>query len=123
MSLSKMSVEYFSGQTKSWLRLLWSIPLAISACGPKKPPIPDNVEAIARSCYETILTQERTPKLSPSEAMEDGKFLILWSIVEFPNEQGSCTVDGSGTVLLLTSNASQSDTGDTGDTGDETETP
>lgn len=116
-----MSVECFMGQTKSWLRLLWPIPLlASSACGPKRPPIPENVEAIARRCYETILTQERTPQLSPSEAMEDGKFLILWSIVEFPNEQGSCTVDGSGTVLLLTSNASQSAPGDT---GDETETP
>lgn len=118
-----MSVECFAVQTKSWLRLLWSIPLAISACGPKKPPIPDNVEAIAQRCYETVSTKERTPKLSPSEAMEDGKFLILWSIVEFPNEQGSCTVDGSGTVLLLTSNANPRQPPSETDTVEETETP
>ena len=122
MSLSKITVERFAGCPKSGLWLLWCIPLlAVSACGPKKPAIPEDVEAIARRCYETVSTQERTPKLSPSEAMEDGKFVILWSIVEFPDEQGSCTVDGNGTVLLLTSNASQSS--DETETIEEAETP
>lgn len=125
-----MSVEYFAVQTNPWLRLqfglrlFWPIALvAISACGPKKPPIPNDVEAIARSCYEAISTQERTPKLRPSEAMEDGKFLILWSIIEFPNEQGSCTVDGRGTVLLLTSNTTQQPAPDTTNTLKENDPP
>ena len=79
----------------------------LGACGPKKPIIPDDIEAIAHQCYKTLVTLERTHKLVPSESMEDGTFLILWSIAEFPNERGSCTVDGSGEVLLLTSNADQ----------------
>lgn len=88
------------------LRYLWLVLLTgVSACGPKKPVIPDDVEAIAHRCYETIATVERTPKLAPSKAMEDGTFLILWSIVELPDERGSCIVDGRGAVLLLTSNA------------------
>ncbi|NEQ50300.1 MAG: hypothetical protein F6K11_09240 [Leptolyngbya sp. SIO3F4] len=90
--------------------LLLLLLLGSSACGPKKPVIPNDVEVIARRCYETVVTHERTPKLNPSEAMEDGTFLILWSIVEFPNERGSCTVDGNGTVLLLTNNADQRQT-------------
>lgn len=77
----------------------------VSACGPKKPVIPDNIETIARGCYATVVKPERTPELEPSEAMEDGTFLILWSVAESPDEQGSCIVDGSGTVLVLTSNA------------------
>lgn len=88
------------------LHYVWLL-LALSACGPKKPVIPDDVEIIARGCYETLVTPERTPKLKPSESMEDGTFLILWSMTEFPDERGSCTVDGSGTVLLLTNNANE----------------
>ena len=88
------------------LRYLWLVLLTgVSACGPKKPVIPDDVEAIAHRCYETVATAERTPKLAPSKAMEDGTFLIPWSIVELPDERGSCIVDGRGAVLLLTSNA------------------
>ncbi|MBE9068228.1 hypothetical protein IQ260_16375 [Leptolyngbya cf. ectocarpi LEGE 11479] len=90
------------------LHYVWLL-LALSACGPKRPVIPDDIETIARGCYETLVTPERTPKLRPSESMEDGTFLILWSMTEFPNERGSCTVDGSGTVLLLTSNADETD--------------
>lgn len=81
--------------------------MGLGSCGPQKPAIPDDVEVIARSCYEELVTHERTPTLNPSAAMEDGTYLILWSIVEFPNERGSCTVDGSGTVLLLTNNGDQ----------------
>ncbi|MEA5466613.1 hypothetical protein [Leptothoe sp. PORK10 BA2] len=76
----------------------------VSACGPKRPVIPDDVEAIARRCYETLVTSGRTPKLDPSQSMEDGTFLIGWSMAEFPDERGSCKVDGRGAVLLLTSN-------------------
>ena len=75
-----------------------------SACGPRRPTVPDGVEAIAHRCYETLATPGRTPQLEPSSSMEDGTFLILWSIAEFPDERGSCTVDGNGAVLLLTSN-------------------
>ncbi len=89
-------------------QLLYLLPLLlIGACGPKKPTIPEEIEPIARRCYATLVTPERTPKLRPAAAMEDGTFLILWSMVEFPNERGSCTVDGSGVVLLLTSNADE----------------
>lgn len=79
----------------------------LSACGPKPPDIPNEVEAIARRCYTALIADGRTPTLEPAKAMEDGTFLILWSLGEPPNERGSCTVDGSGTVLLLTSNANQ----------------
>ena len=81
--------------------------LALSACGPKKPAIPNEVETVARNCYAKLVTPERTPKLAAAEPMEDGTLLILWSIDEFPEEQGSCTVDGSGVVLLLTTNADE----------------
>ena len=87
------------------LLLLGASVVGASACGAKKPAIPDDVETIAHRCYETLATAERTPQLNPSESMEDGTFLILWSIAESPDEQGSCIVDGSGAVLLLTSNA------------------
>ncbi len=85
--------------------LLLLLLTGVSACGPKKLVIPNDVEAIAHRCYETVAAPERTPTLNPAEAMEDGTFLILWSVAEVPNEWGSCIVDGSGTVLLLTSNA------------------
>ena len=101
MILSRLSVECFTPPHQPWAKLL--LPLlfvGLGACGPKKPAIPADVEAIARRCYGTLVTHERTPKLNPSESMEDGTFLILWSIVEFPDEQGSCTVDGSGTVFI-----------------------
>ena len=81
--------------------------LVAGACGPKRPVIPEDVETIAHRCYETLATAERTPQLNPSKGMEDGTFLILWSIAEAPNEQGSCIVDGSGAVLLLTSNVNK----------------
>ena len=96
------------GWPASWgwrLGLLLAL-AGLSACGPKPPEIPDDVEAIARRCYETLIADGYTPQLEPAKAMEDGTFLILWSLVE-PPEQGSCTVDGSGTVLLLTSSADQ----------------
>ncbi|MEM1256581.1 MAG: hypothetical protein AAGI69_29440 [Cyanobacteria bacterium P01_H01_bin.21] len=92
---------------KRSLLLLGAIVLVASACGPKKPAIPEDVETLAHRCYETLATAERTPQLNPSEGMEDGTFLILWSIAESPDEQGSCIVDGSGAVLLLTSNADE----------------
>lgn len=112
-----------SSRSSIRLHCVWLL-LAFSACGPKKPVIPDDVETIARSCYETLVTPERTPKLMPSAPMEDGTFLILWSMTEFPEERGSCTVDGSGTVLLLTSNANETDASkpDTNQT-DTNETP
>lgn len=116
MILSRLFAECCTVQHKLYLGLanagavklhclLLLLLIGVTACGPKKPVIPDDVEAIARRCYETLATVERTPELTPAEAMEDGKFLILWSIAEVPDEQGSCIVDSSGTVLLLTSNA------------------
>ena len=96
MMLSRLSAKY---RLPSGVMLL-----LLSACGAKQPTVPNHVEAIAHSCYKSLLAPGRTPELSPSEPMEDGKLLILWSIVEFPDEQGSCTVDGTGRVLLLTSN-------------------
>ena len=114
MILSRISVKCRAARRKLYLGsgatrlnclLLLLLLSGISSCGPKKPVIPDDVEAIARSCYETLATLERTPKLEPSEAMEDGTYLILWSMVELPEEKGSCIVDGSGEVILLTNNA------------------
>ena len=87
--------------------LLGASVLGVSACGPKKSAIPEDVETIAHRCYETLVTTERTPQLNPSESMEEGTFLILWSIAESPDEQGACIVDGSGAVLLLTSNVDE----------------
>lgn len=84
-----------------WLLLL----LLVSACRPKKSAIPETVEPIAYGCYEALLGPERTPQIEPSMPMEGGTFLILWTMTEAPDEYGSCTVDGSGRVLLLTSNA------------------
>ena len=109
----RLSVEYCGAQRKRYLGsgavrrhcLLLLLLSGVSSCGPKKPVIPNDVEAIAQRCYETLATPERTPKLEPSEAMEDGTYLILWSMVEVPEEQGSCIVDGSGEVILLTNNA------------------
>ena len=112
MILSRISVDCHAARHKLYLGLtnigttklrglVLLLLTGISSCGPKKPVIPDSVETIARRCYETLATPERTPKLSPSEAMEDGTFLILWSIAEVPDEQGSCIVDGSGILLLL----------------------
>ncbi|MEM6252036.1 MAG: hypothetical protein AAF821_03860 [Cyanobacteria bacterium P01_D01_bin.156] len=75
----------------------------VAGCGPRQPDIPNTVEAIARECYVELLTPERTPELEPAKAMEDGTFLILWSMAE-ADERGSCNVDGRGRVLLLTSN-------------------
>ncbi|MEO0396471.1 MAG: hypothetical protein AAF243_10875 [Cyanobacteria bacterium P01_A01_bin.137] len=86
-----------------WVKPLYLLPLLLSACGPKRSAIPDGVEAIAHRCYETLATPGRTPQLNPSQSMGDGTFLIVWSMAEFPDERGSCTVDGSGVVLLLTS--------------------
>lgn len=111
MNLTRIFFEYRAVLLKPSrgsirLHCVWLL-LVLSACGPKKPVIPNDVEPIARSCYETLVTPERTPKLMPSAPMEDGTFLILWSMTEFPDERGSCTVDGSGTVLLLTSNANE----------------
>ena len=77
----------------------------MSACGPKRAVIPDEVEPIARNCYEALVTPGNTPQLKSSQSMGDGTFLILWSIAESPDQRGSCTVDGRGAVLLLTSNA------------------
>ena len=84
--------------------LLLLLLLGTGACSPQKPPIPEDIEAIAQDCYKILVTPERTPQLNPSESMEDGTLMILWSIAEFPDEQGSCLVDGAGNVLLLTSN-------------------
>ncbi|MEM9264073.1 MAG: hypothetical protein AAGA46_00960 [Cyanobacteria bacterium P01_F01_bin.13] len=107
MNLLKMGVEGWLARNRPKRCKLFYLAslLLVSACGSQKPVIPDEIEPIARRCYETLVTPERTPKLNPSESMEDGTFLILWYIDEFPDEQGSCTVDGSGVVLLLTSNA------------------
>ncbi|MEM9807771.1 MAG: hypothetical protein AAF959_21095, partial [Cyanobacteria bacterium P01_D01_bin.56] len=55
-------------------------------------------------CYLAIATPERTPQLEPAKAMEDGTFLILWAMDD-GDEQGSCSVDGSGALLLVTNNA------------------
>ncbi|MEM7062047.1 MAG: hypothetical protein AAF572_02650 [Cyanobacteria bacterium P01_B01_bin.77] len=117
MNLTRLFSECCTAHSKlprsvASLHYAWLL-LALSACGPKKPVIPDDVETIARGCYETLVTPERTPKLMPSESMEDGTFLILWSMTEFPNERGSCTVDGSGTVLLLTNNANEAGANET----------
>ncbi|MEO1182053.1 MAG: hypothetical protein AAFX51_14655 [Cyanobacteria bacterium J06636_28] len=93
----------------TWVKPLYLLLLlGMSACGPKRSDIPDGVEAIAHRCYETLAAPGRTPQLNPSQAMGDGTFLIVWSMAEFPDERGSCTVDGSGAVLLLTSADEQS---------------
>ncbi|MEO0869976.1 MAG: hypothetical protein AAFY17_16385 [Cyanobacteria bacterium J06642_11] len=84
--------------------LLLLVVVGSGGCGPKQPDIPNEVEAIAHRCYVALATSERTPKLEPAKAMEDGTFLILWSMAEAQNERGSCNVDGRGTVLLLTNN-------------------
>lgn len=86
-----------------WLLLL----MISSACSPPKTVIPKDIEAIAHDCYATITTPERTPKLTPSQAMEDGTVMIRWSMTQFPNERGSCIVDSSGTVIVVTSNADE----------------
>lgn len=112
MILSRIFAEYPAVQLKPCVgltnsRLRYLLPLlltGISACGPKKPIIPEDVEAIAHRCYATLVTPERTPQLQPSEPMEDGTVMILWFIAELPDEQGSCLVDSGGKVLLLTSN-------------------
>ena len=102
--LSKRAVRL-----EPWQKLLLCCVLlsGVSACGPRRPTIPDGVEPIAHRCYENLATPERTPQLEPSTSLEDGTFLILWSITEFPDEWGSCTVDGNGAVLLLTSNTDE----------------
>lgn len=112
MILSRLFAEVGWGWTRSerdWVQRygLLLLLLGAGACGPKKPMIPDTIEAIARRCYATLVTHERTPQLKPSAVMEDGTFLILWSIAEFPDERGSCNVDGNGSVLLLTNNADE----------------
>lgn len=86
---------------------LWFFPLwfSLTACGAKQVKIPQDVESIARPCYVALATPERTPQLKPAKAMEDGTFLILWSMAEAEGEKGSCSVDGNGTLLLVTNNA------------------
>ncbi|MGD1855503.1 MAG: hypothetical protein ACFB2W_14760 [Leptolyngbyaceae cyanobacterium] len=103
----RTSIPYRSAQRFHSAPAALLLLLSLSACGPKRPEIPNDVEAIARRCYQTLATSERTPNLNPAKPMENGTFLILWSVAEFPDERGSCTVDGSGAVLLLTSNVEQ----------------
>ncbi|MBT9311693.1 hypothetical protein [Leptothoe kymatousa] len=79
--------------------------LSMGGCGAKKLKIPQEVEAVARPCYAALVAPERTPQLEPARAMEDGTFLILWSMAEAEDEKGSCSVDGSGALLLVTNNA------------------
>ena len=110
MIRSRISTHCARFQQTSVERLgyyLWLCPLVISlsACGPKQLKVPEDVETIAHRCYLALATPGRTPQLEPAKEMENGTFLILWSMAEAKDEQGSCNVDGRGALLLVTNNA------------------
>ncbi|MEO1399806.1 MAG: hypothetical protein AAFV72_00970 [Cyanobacteria bacterium J06635_1] len=85
------------------LSLLFSLlVLATPACTNRPPKLPTDLDPLGKQCYQEILKimGEGSPQLEPPTPLEDGTYLIQWQFSE--TAFGSCQVDGSGALMMLT---------------------
>ena len=80
----------------------WVAATGLSACGAAQIDIPPSIAAQARDCYQLILKSKpaQPPTMASPITLEDGTLLVQWRVSDLV--YGSCQVDSTGSVLMLT---------------------
>lgn len=78
---------------------------SLMACGRAQVEVPASVDALAHNCYRLVLQDDPAQPLTmqPPIRLEDGTVLVQWQVSE--TDFGSCQVDSTGNVMMITRTA------------------
>ncbi len=78
---------------------------SLAACGSAQVEVPASVDALAHHCYRLVLQDNPAQPLTMEApiSMEDGTVLVQWQVSE--TDYGSCQVDSTGNVMMITRTA------------------